>query len=112
QKEVRNKLYELGCHKEQVEELLADMIESGLVNEERYAQAIARGKFHVKHWGKIKIVHRLKAQNISDYCIQQALKQIDPDEYLTVLEKSAEHKWASLKSERNIVARKAKTLRF
>lgn len=112
QQEVRNKLYELKCNRNEVENLIAELIGWGLVNEERYAKALARGKFHVKQWGKNKIIQRLKAQNISAYCIDRALAEIDMEEYSSLLRKLAENKWNSLKTERTIWHKKAKTLRF
>lgn len=112
QKEVRNKLYELKCDGREIEMQIAGLIEMGLINEERYAKAVARGKFHVKQWGRNKIIQRLKAQNISKYCIEQALREIDNEEYFRILKKLAQNKWISLKSEQAIWSKKAKTIRF
>ncbi|WP_416171405.1 RecX family transcriptional regulator [Algoriphagus boritolerans] len=35
------------------------------MNEERFARAFARGKFRIKHWGKIRITRELKMREIS-----------------------------------------------
>lgn len=110
--EVRDKLYELGCRTPEVEELIAELIEKRILNEERFARAIARGKFRMKQWGKQKIVQQLKQQRISEYCIKKALTEIDPDEYYKTLEKLAEKKWAELRTERSQPTRKAKTYRY
>lgn len=112
QKEVRNKLYELGSYKEEVEELVAKMVELGLVNEERYARAIARGKFRMKQWGKQKIVQALKFDQISDYCIKKALTEIDEDEYEATLKKLLDKKWGELKGEKNIFIKKKKAYNY
>jgi regulatory protein len=111
-KEVRNKLYELGCRTFEVDQLMAELIEAGLLNEERYARALARGKFRLKQWGKIKIIHHLKLQNVSAYCIRKALTEIDDEEYLQVLHKLALRKWTELRSDRNLLTRKAKLFRY
>ena len=58
-KEVRNKLYELGCNTDEVNAHLSDLIEKGVLNEERYAKAIVRGKFNLKQWGRVKILQLL-----------------------------------------------------
>src|SRR5690606_5982087 len=97
--EVRNKLYELGCRTPEVEELIAELIEKDLLNEERYARAIARGKFRMKQWGRQKILQQLKLNKISEYCIKKAMTEIDEDEYMQVLQKLAERKWQELKKE-------------
>ena len=111
-KEVRNKLYELGCTTPEVEEQLIDLVQSGLLNEENYARAIARGKFRMKQWGRRKIVEHLKSQQVSDYCIKKALTEIDEDEYLQTLQLLAEKKLKELKSEKNIFVRKQKMCRI
>lgn len=111
-KEVRNKLYELGCTTPEVEEQIIDLIQTGLLNEENYARAIARGKFRMKQWGRRKIVEQLKMQQVSDYCIKKALTEIDEDEYLATLKTLAEKKLKELKSEKNIFTRKQKIYRY
>lgn len=110
--EARNKLYELGCKTPEVEELISELIEKGLLNEEQYARAIARGKFRMKQWGRIKIIQQLKLQKVSEYCIKKALTEIDADEYYETLKKLAEKKWAELRSERMQPIKKNKTFHY
>lgn len=110
--ETRNKLYELGCKKPEVEELIAELIEKGLLNEEQYARAIARGRFRLKQWGRVKITQYLKINKVSDYCIKKAITEIDPDEYYETLQKLATKKWAELKREKLVPIRKNKTYRY
>ncbi len=112
QQEVRDKLYELKALPSEVENLIAELIEVGLLNEERYARAFARGRFRIKHWGKVKITQHLKLNRISEYCIKKGLSEIDPEEYYRVLLKLTSQKWSSLKVERNQHIRKGKTSRF
>lgn len=109
---MRNKLYELGCTTPEVERQIADLIDIGLLNEERYAKAFARGKFRTLQWGKVKIIHQLKAHQVSAYCIKKALKEIDDDDYAAMLHKLAGKKWTSLKGERNQPTKKAKTYAY
>jgi regulatory protein len=87
QQELRDKLYEYGLHKRDVELVIAQMIEEGFMNEERFAIAFAGGKFRIKNWGRIKIKLALKQKKVSDYCIRKALNQIDEKDYLKTLEK-------------------------
>lgn len=112
QQEVRDKLYELGSCPVEVEELIADLIESGLLNEERFAKAFVRGKFRMKAWGRVKILQHLKPHRISEYLIRLALKEIDPSEYFSVASRLVQRKWESLKSERSVPMRRQKTFRF
>lgn len=81
QQEVRDKLYGLGLFRDEVEEVLTELITENYVNEERYAQTFASGKFRIKRWGKKKIEYALKQKHISSYCINQALNGISDEEY-------------------------------
>ena len=111
-KEVRNKLYELGCTTVDVERYLAEMIQSGLLNEERYARAFARGKFRMLKWGKAKIINELRANKISEYCIRKGLSEIEDAQYMEVLTVLAEKKWKALKSEKNQFTKRAKARKY
>ena len=81
QQELRDKLYDWGLHKKEVEEAIALMITEGFLNEERFAIAFAGGKFRIKSWGKIKISMALKQKKVSENCIRTALRGIDEKEY-------------------------------
>ena len=92
QQEVRDKLYELGLHKKDVELIISQLVTEGFINEERFAIAYAGGKFRIKQWGRIKIKYELKKKQVSEYCIKKALQQIKEDEYHEVLKKLADEK--------------------
>ncbi len=110
--EVRNKLYELGFGKTDVEYQISELISAGVLNEERFARAFARGKWRMLKWGRVKITQHLKAKKVSDYCIKKGLSEIDGEEYEAILLKIAEKKAEELKKERNIRAKMAKMQRF
>ena len=73
--------------------------------------AYAGGKWRVKRWGRVRIKYELKQKQVSEYCIKKALKQIDEEEYLQVLNEMAEAKYSSLKSDQYLV-RKKKTIDY
>ena len=81
QQEVRDKLYKLNLSPDEVEYIIAELLEDGYINEERYAIAYARGKFSQNKWGKIKIHHGLKQKGLTEYCINKALSEIEEKEY-------------------------------
>ncbi|MCF8448408.1 MAG: RecX family transcriptional regulator [Taibaiella sp.] len=110
--EVRNKLYELGYNTSDVEQQLTELIEKGILSEERFAIAFSRGRWRMKQWGRVKIKQQLKLRKISDYCIKKGLAEIDGIEYEKVMDKLASKKVAELKSEKNIFIRKAKVYRY
>ena len=111
QQEVRDKLYELGMTKDEVEEIMSDLIAENFLNEERFAVQFAGGHFRIKGWGKVKIQHALQQKRVSSYNIKIGLKAIDGDAYLKTLEQLATKKWNSLKGERGLI-RMAKTYAF
>ena len=110
--EVRNKLYELGGYTDQVNALIAELIESDLLNEERFAKALARGKFNQNYWGRVKIIQLLKQHRISPYLIKKAMQEIDANAYFEMATKLATRKWASLKAERESYQKRAKVYRY
>lgn len=90
--EVVDKLYKLGLYKNQVNEVVLNLLQDDFLNEERFAEAFVSGKFRIKRWGRVKIKSHLKQKKISDYCIKKGLKQIDETEYLATLEYWIERK--------------------
>ena len=111
QQEVRDKLYEYGMSKDEVEEILSDLISENFLNEERFAVQFAGGHFRIKGWGKVKITHALKQKRVSAYNIKKAMQSIDLDAYEKTLESLATKKWNTLKGERGL-SRMAKTQAF
>ncbi len=94
--EVSRKLKEMRMIPAAIDEIITHLIRENYLNEERFAKAYARGKFRVKHWGKIRITNELKQRQISAYCIKSALKEIDEKEYLEAFHALADKKAASL----------------
>lgn len=92
QQEVRDKLYEWGLYPDAIERIIGQLVEGNFLNELRFAQAYARGKMNLKHWGKGKIKQGLKLKRVSDPLIKKALLGLDGDDYLAVLQKVIDKK--------------------
>ena len=103
QQEVRDYLYRYGLHQDEVEDVLADLIVEGFINEERFARAYVGGKFRMKGWGKRKIMQGLQRHHISEYCISKGMEEIEPEAYYQVLKKHAEKKLRSLHDQRTYI---------
>jgi len=101
QREVLNKLASLKIYGNDANEILIELIQHNFVNEERFAKAYTSGKLKLKRWGKKLIVQKLKQKQISQYCINLALKQIDEKEYLKNLEYLIEKKLPLVKGANN-----------
>ena len=74
--EVMQKLRSMKMDSNEIDEILAHLIQENYLNESRFACSFARGKHRIKFWGKVRIVNELKFRNISTYNINLALKEI------------------------------------
>ncbi len=111
QQEVRDKLYALGMTKDEVEEIISDLITDNFLNEARFAESFAGGHFRIKAWGKQKIKYALQQKRVSPVNIKKALQSIDEQDYEKTLLTLATKKWNSLKGEKGM-SRMAKTNSF
>lgn len=80
-KEVEQKMRTWNLIPEAKEIILLHLMQENYLNEERFAQSFARGKFRMKKWGKQRIVRELKLRDISTYNIKVALQEIPETEY-------------------------------
>ena len=104
--EVRIKLREWQTPEAEAESIIAELIQQNFLNEERYARAFAGGKFRIKKWGWKKIKFELLKREISSYCLLQAQKEIDAEQYLQVLKAVLSEKARGLKN-KSALQRKA-----
>lgn len=105
--EVKEKLYSWGLFSNDVNQIMAHLIEQNFLNEERFAHAYVSGKFNIKHWGRHKIKQGLKLKKVSEANIKLALKQINEEDYYNQLIYLAQKKNDRLK-ESNPFKRKIK----
>lgn len=68
-------------------DLILDYLEEeGFLEEARFAQVFAGGKFRVKRWGRHKIRNELRKRNIDSGSIERAIaREISDDAYLQSL---------------------------
>jgi regulatory protein len=90
QEEVRQKLSALGLKGAMAEQLIAELIATRFISEERFARAFARGKFKNNHWGRRKIEAALLAKKVSKPCIKTGLQEIRDNEYRQTLQRLIE----------------------
>ncbi len=75
-----------------IEEAISYLQEENFINENRYARLFAVSKLRQKQWGKYKIKAHLRAKNISQEDIQEALNAINESEYENIKQKLMEKK--------------------
>ena len=95
--EVREKLLIWGGTSEETDEIIAYLIEERYIDNQRYANSYAKDKFRFNHWGKYKISIMLRSKDIDSEIIEEALDQIDEEEYLEKLQQILRDKLRSLK---------------
>ena len=95
--EVREKLLGWGGSEEEADEIITYLTEERYIDNQRYANSYTRDKFRFNHWGKYKIGMMLRSKDICNEIIEEALGQIDEEEYLEKLQQILQDKLRSLK---------------
>ncbi len=111
QQEVRERLKDWGVFGDDAEEVIAELIQQNYLNEERFAKSFAGGKFRVKGWGRRKIKQHLQQRGISGYNLEQAMKEIAPDDYRGTLTELLAKKRQTLRDDNPLVI-KQKLVRY
>lgn len=104
--EVIEKLKSFFLTSEERDTIIVHLIQENFLNEERFACAFARGKHHIKKWGKVRIVNELKFRNISKYNIDKALQEFTTEEYLHAFHELAEKQWEFIKESNSLKKKK------
>jgi len=81
---------------EAIDHIMAYLVEHDFLNEQRFAESFARGKFRIKNWGKVRIVRELKQRDISPFLIKKSLQQIPDQEYTKVFDELARKRLEAL----------------
>lgn len=111
-KEVQQKLREMKMIPDAVDLIILHLLQHNFLNETRFAQAFARGKFNHKKWGKLRIVKELKFRNISKYNIDLALKEISETDYLSTFDTLAEKRFSQLTTEKKLQKKRKKFIDY
>lgn len=88
--EVAQKLVSWNIDNNTIHGIIEDLKRENFLNDERFAEDYARGKFRMKNWGKKKIKLFLLQKKISEPIVERALSLIDEDEYEGSLQKLAQ----------------------
>lgn len=113
QDEVRKRLQKWEVWGDEADEIIAELISQNYLSEERFAKTYAGGKFRIKNWGKMKIKQELHRRGLSEYSIQQGMKEIPEESYQTSLKEVLIKKKAQLlRTETDKFKLKQKLVRF
>jgi regulatory protein len=86
--------------------VLVELIKDDFLNEERFAFSFIRGKFRIKKWGKIKLKNELFQRNITSALINNALGQINNEDYNKTFDELALKKFDYLNEDISISSKK------
>lgn len=80
-KECKDKLRSWGYFGLEADEIINQLYAEKFIDEGRFAESFARGKFNNNNWGKSKIIWELKQKGISIYNIENGINSISDEEY-------------------------------
>lgn len=109
--DIRNKLKTWGISQHDSDNIINRLFEEKYLDEQRFATAFTRDKFQFDGWGRIKIAYQLKCKLISSEAIENAIAEIDEDEYIQSLKRILSVKMRTLKGKEPLQV-KASLLRF
>jgi regulatory protein len=107
-KEVQQKLRKMRMIPDAIDQVIFHLLQHNFLNETRFSQAFARGKFRVKKWGKNRIKNELKMRDISKYNVTLALKEIPDSDYYTTFQELVEKRLRQLENETNLQKKRKK----
>lgn len=99
--EIRKKMKRLEIGLIVQDDYLAALAHERFWDEERFAKLYARSKFRQKHWGRLKIRVKLKERRLKSSLIEEALKEISPEDYEETITNLINKKRALLNEESN-----------
>lgn len=107
-KEVHQKLREMRMIPEAIDQIIHHLLQHNFLNETRFSQAFARGKFNHKKWGRNRITRELKYRDITVFNIKIALKEIPEEAYIETFEALVKKRIEQLSGETNLLKKKKK----
>ena len=108
--DLENKLNRLEVPNKMKELIIHELSKKDFFNNNRFSNEYAVGKFRNNNWGKIKIRYNLRFKSIEKNIIDEAIKKIPEDEYLSAFNKIAQKHW-KCGSQLDLILRKRRFLR-
>ena len=96
--EIVTKLQQWGAQSEQIEDILLHLATQRYIDEARYCYAFAHDKVRYQGWGRIKVRAALFAKHLPSSLINQAIADIDENEYFDVLKRVIDAKKRAINS--------------
>lgn len=85
--DVRRKLYEWGTPPDLYEFIEENLYKEGFLDDARFCSAYVHDKVAYQAWGRVKIQAALRALQLPETAIREAMEEIDETQYLENLRK-------------------------
>ncbi len=96
--EVAAKLSTWGMDSAQREHIIEYLTEEKFIDEERYCHAFVNDKLRFNRWGRMKIAAALREKCLPPTLVNEALEQIDEEEYTEILQTLIDTKRKEIKA--------------
>ncbi|MDR2233176.1 MAG: RecX family transcriptional regulator [Tannerella sp.] len=83
--DVSRKITDAGASPETADKIIKRLVQEKFIDETRFCRSFVNDKFKFNRWGRIKISYELRGKNIQGSLIDEAIGQLDENEYETVL---------------------------
>ena len=85
--DVRRKLYEWGAPADLYDEIEENLYAEGFLDDARFCSAYVHDKVAYQGWGRVKIQAGLRALQLPEPAIREAMEEIDEKQYKANLQK-------------------------
>jgi regulatory protein len=110
--EVTQKLVLWNIDKDTIPTIINELRAENFLNDERFAEDFARGKFRIKHWGKNKIRLSLQQKRVKQEYIDRAILKLDEEDYTESLKTLATKKYKLFPENLSTYEKKVKLYQF
>ena len=83
--EMRRKLRQWGAETGDADRVVEWLVDNGFIDNSRYAHAFVYDKSRFDLWGRVKIRHQLRLNGVAGDVVEEAMAEIDEDEYVANL---------------------------
>ncbi len=97
--DIEKKLKDWELKSEDANKVIDQLIKEKFIDEDRFIAYYVKDKFRFNKWGKIKIKWQLKAKQIYGSRVDEALSNIDEEEYKDTLAQLLKQKRCSIKQD-------------
>ena len=96
--DIQKKLDKAELEPDVCERIISRLLKEKFIDEKRYARAFVNDKFRFNHWGKYKIRCELYRKGVKECDIEEALINLNDDEYDSTLMELLKGKVKSVKA--------------